>query len=89
MLICQPKQAQPCFFYRSSTDQLALNTFLVHCGGSQATFEPTGKALFATDRKGQSVSIFVMPGSWVRCLDKGQFTAVPDRIFQQQFELVC
>ncbi|UHG89811.1 hypothetical protein LQ777_16335 [Spirosoma oryzicola] len=44
--------------------------------------------MFATDRKGQSVPIFVMPGSWVRCLDKGQFTAVPDRIFHQQFELV-
>ncbi|MCK8490441.1 hypothetical protein M0L20_01180 [Spirosoma sp. RP8] len=88
MLICKPKHAQPCFFYRSSADQQALNTFLVHYGGSQATFEPTGKPLFATDRKGQSVPIFVMPGLWVRCLDKAQFTAVPDHIFRQQFELV-
>jgi hypothetical protein len=84
---CLARKPQPCTQYRE-TDREQLDTFLTMCGGQPAQFDADGTAHIMSVVKGQIRSCYAKPGSWVRCLGHGQFSAVSARYFDELYQLV-
>lgn len=84
---CRLKQPTPCIQYRESEKQ-ALIDFILANGGTAPDFKEKGKAMVPTKVKEDTRFCYVMPGSWLRCMGPGQFSAVASWQFNELYELV-
>lgn len=86
-MICKPIVGWPCFQW-DGRQKDELNAFLKANGGNEARVDEKGRAEILTIFKNESRFIYAVPGSWIRALDKCQFTACTDRRFRECYELV-
>lgn len=86
MPFCRLKFGNPC--HRYTGNQAALNQFLTDNGGNEARFDSDGKAHVLTRVKGEDRFVYVLMGSWVRSLGPCQFSVIPSKVFDSEYELV-
>ena len=87
MHYCVPIEPIPCIQY-VGTNQAEVDQFLIKHGGHPARFDEKGRAEIATTVKAEIRIIYCTPGHWLRVLAHAQFTAVSNRLFNENYRLV-
>lgn len=85
--LCKPKAGQPCLKYDAARPY-DLNAFLNEHGGNDARFDADATAHIHVLVKGEPRSVYIKPGSWLRCVGPCMFSACSDKVFTKLFELI-
>ncbi|MBD2753800.1 hypothetical protein [Spirosoma validum] len=87
MLYCKPKHPTPCIRYDKANIQDLID-FVNANGGELLHIEAGGTAHVSTFVKGEKRYVYLNEGNWLRCIGPGQFLAVTNVTFEDQFELI-